>query len=86
MKTGVRLAAIVLIGVVAAGCAESRPSTRALEKQLVATGLSAGTAKCVVDGMYDKFGAARLGAREEPTRAEIAVQKVLVARCKLAAK
>jgi hypothetical protein len=82
VKIGVRLSAIVLTAAFAAGCASSGNDSRALQQRLVAVGLNSATAKCVVDGMVAKFGENRLGARVEPTREEIAAQKVLVRECK----
>ena len=81
MKSGVRLAAIVLIGVLTAGCASSTPSPRALEHQLVAIGVAPAAAKCLVKQMRHDFSDLRLGAQEQPSADEIAHQRVLLRKC-----
>ena len=83
MKIGLRLGTIVLIGTCAAGCAASGYQPSALEKKLVAVGVKPAAAKCVVEGMTEKFGSQILGARVEPSPAEINAQRVILRRCEV---
>ena len=78
-----RLGTIVLIGTCAAGCAASGYQPSALEKKLVAVGVKPAAAKCVVEGMTEKFGSQILGSRVEPSRAEINAQRVILRRCEV---
>jgi hypothetical protein len=86
VKSGVRLAAIVLIGAFATGCASPNPSPRALQDQLVAIGVSPTAAKCLIKQMRHDFGDLRLGAQEKPSAEEIAHQKGLLRACGVTVK
>jgi hypothetical protein len=81
VKTGVRLAAIVLIGAFATGCASNTPDPRDLQDQLVAIGVAPAAAKCLVKEMRKDFTDRRLGAEEQPTAEEITLQRKLLRRC-----
>lgn len=83
VKIRSRLAAIVLIGTFASGCASNAPDARALQDQLVAVGVGPAAAKCLIHAMRVKFDDSRLGAREEPTAAELEAQRVLLHECEV---
>jgi hypothetical protein len=78
-----RLGTIVLIGTFAAGCAAGGYQPSALEKKLVAAGVKPAAAKCVTQGMTEKFGSPILSARVEPTPLEIHAQRVILRRCQV---
>jgi hypothetical protein len=86
VKSGLRLAAIVLIACFGAGCASSTPSPRALEDQLVAIGVARPAAKCLIRQMRHDFSDLRLGAQEQPSAEEIAHQRGLLRQCKVSVK
>jgi hypothetical protein len=86
VKSGVRLAAIVLIACFGAGCASSSPSPDALERQLVAIGVAPVAAKCLIKQMRHDFSDLRLGAQEQPSAEEIAHQRGLLRKCGVSVK
>jgi ribosomal protein L13E len=75
------LAAVVLVGVVAAGCSNPRPGRATLVRELEDAGLSAEQARCVVDGMGEEFVDRRLDTRDEPSRLERARMNRVLAAC-----
>ena len=81
MKIGVRLAAIVLIGAFAAGCASNTPDPRALQDQLVAVGVAPAAAKCLIRQMRRDFTDVRLSTQEQASAEEIALQRTLARGC-----
>lgn len=81
MKVGGRLGAIVLTGFFASGCAMGGYDPGALRSHLVAAGVTPAQAKCVVDGMTEKFGDNRLGGRADATGAELKLQRAILRRC-----
>ncbi len=80
-KAGLRAASIVAIGSLLSGCAAGGYDAGALERHLVGAGVAPAAAKCVVDQMAPRFGEERLGARSEPSAAELAVERALFRRC-----
>jgi hypothetical protein len=86
VKSGLRLGAIVLIGIVAAGCTAAGYEPNTLQGRLVKAGVAPAAAKCVIQGMTEKFGAPILGARVEPSAQEINAQRVILRRCQVKAK
>jgi len=76
-----RAATIVVIALSVSGCAASGYDPAALTTRLIDAGLSRRTAACVVDHMGPRFGDARLGARTDPTAAELNAQRALLKAC-----
>ena len=81
MKSGLRLGAIVLIGIVAAGCTAGGYEPNTLQGRLEQAGVPPAAAKCVIQGMTEKFGTQILGARVDPSAQEINAQRVILRRC-----
>ena len=81
MKVGGRIGAIVLTGLFASGCAMGGYDPGALRSHLVSIGVSPAKAKCVVDGMTEKFGDNRLGGRADASALELKLQRSIVRRC-----
>jgi len=83
---GLRLAAIVLMGTLATGCASNTPDARALQDQLIAVGVAPAAAKCLVRQMRKDFTDVRLGAQEKPSDEEVALQRTLLRKCGVTVK
>jgi hypothetical protein len=77
----VRVAGIVLIGALTAGCAAGGYDAGSLRKRLEEAGLRPAQASCLLDRMVDRFGDNELNARVEPIAAEIRVERELLRRC-----
>ena len=81
-KRGLRVAAMVVAaGSLTAGCAAPGYNGGSLQRRLVATGVSATAARCVVDRMSTLFGDRRLGARADATTAELQAERALLRKC-----
>jgi hypothetical protein len=72
---------IVLIATCVTGCAASGYTAGGLKSHLVHAGLSPAAATCVVDRMGPRIGDTRLGARANPTAAEVQAERVLLKAC-----
>ena len=72
---------IVLIALVASGCAAGGYNTSSLHDRLVRAGLPSAEATCVVNAMVDKFGHDQLNARVAPIAAEVEAQRVILRTC-----
>jgi hypothetical protein len=72
---------IVLIGVLASGCAAGGYNANSLHNRLVKAGLRPAQATCVVDSMVHKFGTQQLNARTHPIAAEIRAERTVMAKC-----
>ena len=76
--------ALVVVGVAAfAGCAMPGYSTRKLQRELKAAGLTAEQATCVTDGMEASLNLDQLGSYSEPTAQEFAKTREILLRCKV---
>jgi hypothetical protein len=76
-----RAGLIVAIGALCAACASGGYNAGAVRRHLVEAGLSPAAADCVVLHMGPRFGEDRLGARADPTAAEIAAERALLRTC-----
>jgi len=72
---------IVLIGLLASGCAAGGYNADSLHKRLVKAGLRPAQATCVINAMVDKFGTQQLNARTRPIAAEIRAERAVLAKC-----
>ncbi len=77
------MGAIVLIGAVAAGCTAGGYEPSSLQGRLVKAGVAPAAAKCVIQGMTEKFGSQILGARVDPSAEEVNAQRVILRRCEV---
>jgi hypothetical protein len=84
-KARARAAVIVLIAVLASGCAAGGYNPDSLHDRLVRAGLPTSQATCVINAMVDKFGDNQLNARTAPIAAEVQAEKVLLRTCRLKA-
>jgi hypothetical protein len=76
-----RAGLIVAIGALCSACAAGGYDAGAVRRHLVKAGLSQEAADCVVLHMGPRFGDERLGARADPTAAEIAAERALMRTC-----
>jgi len=76
-----RAATIVVIALSVSGCTARGYDPATLRTHLIDVGLSRHAAACVVDHMGPQFGDARLGARTDPTAAELNAQRKLLKAC-----
>ena len=72
---------IVLIGMVASGCAAGGYNADSLHDRLVKAGLRPSQATCVIDAMVHKFGKQQLNAHTAPIAAEIGAERKLLQKC-----
>ena len=77
---------LVLCGLAAAlpvlgGCAQPGYDAQKLQSELRRTGLTAQQAKCVTDGLENKFDVRQLGSRSDPTAKEQEKTRALLAQC-----
>ena len=72
---------IVVIGLLASGCAAGGYNADSLHDRLVKAGLRPSQATCVIDAMVDRFGEQQLNARTEPITAEIRAERKLLRTC-----
>ena len=86
MKSGLRLGAIVLIGMFASGCTAGGYAPGTLQSGLVEAGVAPTAAKCVIQGMTEKFGTQILGARVDPSVQEVDAERVILRRCRVKLK
>ncbi len=73
---------IVLIAVLASGCAAGGYNAGSLHDRLVRAGLRPAEATCVINAMVDKFGHDQLNARTAPIAAELQAERVLLRKCR----
>ena len=71
---------IVLIAVLASGCAAGGYDADSLHDRLVRAGLRPAQATCVIDEMVRKFDD-QLNARKDPIAAEIRAERKLLEKC-----
>ena len=76
-----RAVLIVAISALCAACAASGYDAGAVRRHLVEAGVSPEAADCVVLHMGPRIGDERLGARADPTAAEIAAERALMRTC-----
>jgi len=72
---------IVLIGVLASGCAAGGYNADSLRNRLVNAGLRPAQATCVLNEMVRKFGKDQLNARTDPIAAEIRAERKVLDKC-----
>ncbi len=77
---------IVLIAVLASGCAAGGYNAGSLHDRLVHAGLPPAEATCVINAMVDKFGHDQLNARTAPIAAELQAERDLRRKCHAATK
>jgi hypothetical protein len=76
-----RAGLIVAIGALCAACAAGGYDAGAVRRHLIDAGVSPAAADCVVLHMGPRFGEERLGARADPSAAEIAAERALMRTC-----
>jgi hypothetical protein len=81
VKVQLRAATIVLSAALATGCAVGGYDSGALQRHLVAAGIPARQAACVVDRMGPRFGADRLSSRSRPFADELKAERALLKAC-----
>jgi hypothetical protein len=72
---------IVLITVLASGCAAGGYRAASLHDRLVRAGVPPAEATCVINAMVDKFGHDQLNARVAPIAAELRAERELRRKC-----
>ena len=72
---------IVLIGVLASGCAAGGYNAETLRDRLVDAGLRPSQATCVIDAMVHRFGERQLNAHKDPNATEIQEERRLLRKC-----
>jgi hypothetical protein len=81
VKSSLRGVLIVLIATLLSGCAAAGYDSGAARRHLVGVGISSTAATCVVDHMSSRFGDGRLGARADPSAAELKAEQALLKVC-----